>query len=158
MNNTRSHIISGLLAFVPYLLVSWAYMALTDGNANDFWTALGVLLIVRLFFGIIETFGSMLTWRVYGKKIMVDRNLQFLRAHEFPRRKYAHDGVSAYLLRIEGDPEYTAPLKAIAKEMRSILELCEDIGILVGMRMHSAAEAALDIYSPKAEAPVLGTS
>ena len=154
MNDARSQIITALLAFVPYLLVSWGYTTLTNGNAKDFWVALGVLLLVRLFFGIIETLGAVLSWRVYGKKLMVKKHLEFLRTHNFPRRTYAHDNISAYLLRIEDGPEYSAPLKTTAKEMRSVLELCEGFGILLGMRMHSAAEAALDVYSPRSEAPV----
>lgn len=65
MNDTRSQIILTLFAWVPYVLVSWGYAKLSDGS---FWSALGVLVAVRLFFGAIETLGSVLAWRLYGKK------------------------------------------------------------------------------------------
>jgi len=158
MNDARSRIITALLAFVPYLLVSWGYMALVNGNSKDFWAALGVLVGVRFFFSIIETLGSILAWRLHGRTLMIKKHLEFLRAHKFPPRKYAHDGVLAYLSRIEDEPEYSAALRATAREMRSVLELCDDIGILVGMRMISSAEAALEQYSPRSSAPVFGAN
>jgi hypothetical protein len=158
MNDARSRIIVALFALVPYALVAWAYMALTNGNANDFWRAFGVLFAVRVFFSIIETLGGVLAWHLYSKRVVVGKHVEFLRAHGFPKRKYSHDDFLAYLVRIEDDPEQPASLRAAAREMHSMLATCEGMGILLGMRMHSASEAALEIYSPKAQAPAYGTS
>jgi hypothetical protein len=155
MNDTRSRIIISLFAFVPYLLVSWGYMALVDGGASQFWSAFGVLVAARLFFSVIETLGSVLSWRLYGKKLMVNKFHEFLRANNFPKRTYAHDDFLNYLARIEDGP-FPPSVKASAKEIYFLLSTFESMGILLGMRMHSATEAALDAYSPKSEAPVFG--
>lgn len=157
MNDTRSRIIMSLFSFVPYLLVSWAYMALVDGGASQIWTAFGVLVAVRLFFSVIETLGSVLSWRLYGKQVMVNKFLQLLRVNNFPKRHYAHDDLLNYLARIEDGP-YPTSLKASAKEIELLLSTFESMGILLGMRMYSASEAALDAYSPKSEAPIFGAN
>jgi hypothetical protein len=156
MNDTRTYIIMFLFALVPYALVAWGYMALMDGQANDFWAAFGILLGVRLFFSTIETLGSVLAWRLYGKRLMVGKHLEFLRARSFPKRKFSEEDCLGYLSSIEDDPDQPASLRAAAKEMHWALATCEEVGIIVGMRMHSAAEAALEVYSPKAQAPAYG--
>jgi hypothetical protein len=158
MNDARSQLITASFAWVPYALVPLVYVAVTEGGPKEFWAALGLLLVVRLFFYIIETLGGVLSWWVYGKKRMIGMQLQFLRVHNFPRRKFSHDSFSAYMFRIEEDEDSPAALKALAKESTRTLELFDNLGILLGMRMHSAAEAALEAYSPKAQAPVFGAS
>lgn len=158
MNDTRSRIIMSLFAFVPYLLVSWAYMAVVNGDSGDFWKALGLLVAVRFFFSVIETLGTVISWRLYGKRFMVNKFVELLRANNFPKRKYAHDDFLNYLARIEDDPSCPATVKASAKEIYFLLSTFESMGILLGMRMHSASDAALDVYSPKAEAPIYGAS
>ena len=153
MNNPQ--IIMSLFAWVPYVLVSWGYSKLTH---DSFWLALGVLLVIRIFFSIIETLGSVLTWRLYGRAKMVEINLSTLRNNNFPKRQYAHDDFGSYLSRIENDYEknYPEQLKAVARQWDQTLVQSESFGILLGMRMHAAAEEALNIYSPKAEAPIFG--
>ena len=153
MNDTRSHIIMVLFAWIPYVFVSWGYAKLTG---SGFWPTLGVLFAVRFFFGVIETLGSILAWRVYGKQKMIERNLSLLRANNFPKRQYAHDDFQNYLGRIEGDEAYSQQLKIAAKQWYQVLAFFETSGILLGMRMHAAANDALDIYSPKREAPAFG--
>lgn len=146
-----------LFGFVPYFLVSWGYMALVDGGADQFWSAFGVLVAARLFFSFIETLGSVLSWRLYGKKLMVSKFYEFLRMNSFPKRKYAHDDFLNYLARIDDGP-YPASVKTAAKEIYFVLSTFESMGILLGMRIHSATEAALDAYSPKSEAPTFGAN
>jgi hypothetical protein len=48
-----------------------------------------------------------------------------------------------------------ATFRSTAREERKAFE---NMGILVGMRMHAAADAALDIYSPKIEGPAFGAT
>jgi hypothetical protein len=155
MKDARANIIIALFSFVPYLLVSWAYMEAVDGESKQFWGAFGVLIAVRLFFSVIEMLGGILSWRLYGKKLMVNKFLGLLRANNFPKREYQHDNFLAYLGRIE-DGSYADSVKTTAKEIYFLLSVFEDMGILLGMRMHSASEAALETYSPKAEAPIWG--
>lgn len=157
MNDTRSRIVMSLFAFVPYLLVSWAYTALVDGDAGDFGIAFALLVGARLFFSLIETLGSVISWRLYGKSFMVNKFLELLRANNFPKREYSHDDFLSYLSRIQDGP-YAASLKGSAREIYFLLSTFESIGILLGARMHSATEAALDEYSPKSEARIFGAN
>lgn len=140
---------------MPYVLVSWAYAKLSDGS---FWAALGVLLGIRLFFGAIETLANILAWRVYGRKKAIEANLAMLRASGFPRRTHSHDDFLNYLSRIEDDESCSRDVKIAAKQWYHTLALFENMGILVGARMHAAADSALDIYSPHNEAPVFGAT
>ena len=155
MNDTRSEIILALFAWVPYVLVSWGYANFSEGS---FWSALGVLLAVRVFFGIIETLGRVIAWRFYGKKKMIERNLNLLHTNNFPKRQYAHDDFLSYLSRIEDDDTCPQEIKIAARQWEQVLALFESFGILPGMRMHAAADEALNIYSPKHDAPIFGTT
>jgi hypothetical protein len=155
MKNARVSTIIALFSFVPYLLVSWAYMALANGGSKQFWGAFGVLIVIRLFFSVIETLGSTLSWHLYGKKLMVDKFLGLLQENNFPKREYQHDDFLGYMARIEDGP-YANSVKTSAKEIYLLLSTYESMGSLLGMRMHAASEAALEIYSPKAEAPIWG--
>lgn len=151
MKNMPSAITIFQFSFVPYVLISWGYTEFTHGNLEVFWSVLGILLLVRLF----ETFGSVLSWRLYGKKIIVNEYLELLRADNFPKRECMHDDLSNYLLRIENPySEYPTALKADAKKLMRALEVTRIFGIFAYMRVNSAAETALDIYSPRSEAPV----
>lgn len=155
MNDTRSQIIMALSAWVPYVLVSWGYAVVSD---SSFWFALGVILAIRLFFSVIETLGSILTWRLYGRKKAIEKNLSMLRANDFPKRQYAHDDFLNYLSRIEDDATSPEQLKMAARQWEQALAFFESSGILLGMRMHAAADEALNIYSPKHEAPSFGAA
>jgi hypothetical protein len=156
MNDTRSRIVLAMYSLVPYALVSWAYMALVDRSTTEFWSAFGVLIAARTFFSIIEGLGGILSWRLYGKQVTVQKFLHFLRSNDFPKREYAHDDFLNYLARIEDEPEYSTSAKAAAKEIHVLLAAYESTGILVGARMHAASDAALDLYSPKSIAPIFG--
>lgn len=152
MNNINPQLITAGFSLVPYLLVSWGYAELTDGNSKTFWTAFGVLVGVRLFFSVIETLGSILSWRLHGKKLMVQKMLEALRSNEFPKRFYSHDDILGYLARIEDEEKISPSVKSAAKQLEFVLATFENLGILAGARMYSAAEAALEIYSPRSAA------
>lgn len=149
MNNVKPQLIAFGFSLVPYLLVSWGYTELTDGDTKTFWIALGTLFGFRLFFSIIETFGGILTWRLYGKKFMVERALEVFRSNKFPMREYRHDELGNYLARIEDNDEVSPSVKRAAKDIETMLTIFENQGILVSARMYSATEIALDLYSPK---------
>lgn len=149
----KSAIIVSAFAAVPYLLVAWGYTALVDGGAIAFWIGLAVLLGARLFFALVETVGSILAWRLHGRRIMVEKFLFVLRTKNFPRRYYDHDDFTNYLDRVENDDALSPSLRRDAKEWYKFLGIFEDLGILIGARMHSATEIALETYSPRANAP-----
>ena len=155
MNNTTPQLIVAGFAFVPYLFVSWGYAEVTGGGTKAFWIAFVILLGVRLFFSIIETIGSVLSWRLYSRKFMVQRMLEVLRANKFPKRFYAHDDILNYLARIEDSEEISPSVKSSAKQLEFMLGTFENLGILAGARMYSAVEAALEAYSPRSAAKEL---
>ena len=154
MNDFRFRLIVILLPSIPYFLVSWGYMAYVDGGAKQFLGALGVLIALRTFFDVIEKLGGVLSWRVYGKKVTANKFAEMLCANKFPKREYSHHDFSTYLHQLEEGPSEES-VKTSAKQLKFILEFCEEEGILLRMRMHVALDAALDIYSPRAEAPIL---
>ena len=153
MLETRTHLVLMALAIVPYAAVAWVYMSLVNGGAGDFWIALGVVIGVRLCFAVIEGLGAALSWRLYTKKVLVQKFIDHMRLRQLPKRKFAEEGFTEYVSRLEDDPKQPDSVKRVATEFRMGLEIWETSGIFTGMRMHAAAEAAFDAYSPKAEAP-----
>ncbi len=152
MKFDKSAVILSVCVWAPYLLVSWLYAKLSDG---DFWDALLFLLAARLFFGVIETIGGFIAWHLHGKQKMIGFNLNLLIGNQFPKRTYEHDDASSYLYRISEDDSYSQQTRMAAKQWEHMLTFYEISGVILGMRMHSAADAALDIYSPKNEAKQL---
>lgn len=151
-NATVNATIVFAFSMVPYLLVSWGYTAFTDGDAKTFWTALGILLGARLFFSLIEAFGHILLWHLYGKGVAVKRAVEFLRANKFPMREYEHDDFANYLCRIQEFDEYPQSVKSSAKEIERELALLEKITVWPATRMWSAWDVALNIYAPRERA------
>ncbi len=156
MNDFKSGAILFFFSWVPYLLVAGGYSQFVHGDMRAFWPALGTLVAVRFFFIVIEWLGGILTWRLYGKRRVVAKFLEFLRANNYPKRFYHHDNFLAYLTRIQDDRSFLEPLRMSARQTERELELFEEMGMLLGMRMHSASEAALEIHSPRGEAKHIG--
>lgn len=137
------------ISSVPYLLVAWGYVALSGGGLGTFWTALASLIGARLFFAVIEFLGGVLVWRLWGRKVMVDKIFRWLSAGQFPMRYYEHDDFLNYLERVRQDHASSVELKYAARAIEGFLEVAEGSGVLVGMRAHSASEIALERYSPR---------
>jgi hypothetical protein len=76
----------------------------------------------------------------------------FLKASEYPPRKYSHDNLGNYLVRIQDDPECSATLSRSAVDIEHMLAMIEQLGISVGARAHSTFEAALEVYAPPSQA------
>lgn len=108
-----------------------------------------MLVGVRLFFSIIESIGSVLCWRLYGRKIAVGNALTFLKANEFPARNDMQDDFLGYIARIQDDPQYSEKLRKAATDIERMLLLIEQLGIVVGSRAHSTFDAALARYARK---------
>ena len=141
-----------MFAAVPYVLVTWGYVKLTDGDANAFWIALGLLLGIRFFFYIIETLGDVLCWRLYQRRIAVDNAITFFRSNGYPQREYQHDDIGNNLARIQDDHRYLPLLRNSAGALERTLTFIEGLGILVGARTWATFNAALDSYAPRSKA------
>ena len=148
MNNDHN-IVTFIFALIPYIFATWIYTELTSGDWETFFIALGVLLAVRLFFSAIETLGSVLTWRLYGKKLLVEKIMHIFQANHFPKREYKHEDVGNYVTRLREDNETPLLVKTASEQLEFLFVTYENLGVLAGARMYSAAEAALDAYSPK---------
>jgi len=157
-NNEKSAIITSGFTITLYFLIAWGYAAFVGGGVKVFLIGLGVLLGARLFFGLLEMIGGIIAWRCYGKRILVEKCLGMLRANRFPQRYYAHDDFCNYLARVEDDDDTSASLKRAAGEWYRMLGIIEESGTLRGARAHKATEIALEIYSPRANAPHLNSS
>jgi hypothetical protein len=149
----KSAIIVSAFAAVPCLLIAWAYTKCVGGDGKTFWTGLAVLLGARLFVALIEMLGSIIAWKLYSRRVVSEYILRVLRTNNFPRRYYDHDDFLNYIWRVENDDASPPSLKHAATAMHMLLAIFEDHGIVIGARVHSASEMALEIYSPRANAP-----
>jgi hypothetical protein len=149
----KSQLIGGAIALIPYLLIVWAYTAFISPETS-FWKALGVLVAVRVCFGVVEFAGSVLAWRVYGRRKAIDGFLRVFDEYKFPRaREYRHDEFGTYIHRIvDGAVETSSAVQQAARELDRAYNSWDDLGIFAGWRMHSASDAALDRYAPRSTA------
>jgi hypothetical protein len=154
----KRQVFAGWIAFTPYLLVAWGLAEFADDLS--FWLALAILLGVRAAFGVIEIFGGVLVWRLYGRSRTIDELVEFFRANKLPPRTYRSDGIGSYLARIEDplvdlvEPADVALARRV-RELQQMRQIHEHRGVLAGMRINSALEAALERYAPAVDAPEL---
>jgi hypothetical protein len=153
MRTMKHDLIVSAFTLTPYLLVACSFTALTDGEASTFWKALLVLFALRICFGLIDTLGGVLQWRLWGRNALVAHALNWFTARQFPQRKYAEDDLGNYLARIEQDPEQPHALRMAAAELDRMFLVYEEFGILVGVRFHDAYRVAFEQYAPSSRAP-----
>jgi hypothetical protein len=144
----RTQMFAGGLSVAVYLVVAWIGAKLFD---LQLWTVFVGLIVARAFFGLIEGAATFLNWRFAGRKSAVQGFLEVLRANNFPPRENEHDDFLGYLARLDSDYQPKPDYKRAAKELYTFLASTETRGILAGMRVHAASDAALDIYSPKSK-------
>jgi hypothetical protein len=145
----RSQAIAGLVSLVVYVAVAWAGARLFEVKL---WQALGVLLGWRAFFGVVESTAAFLNWRLFAKRATVKGFLEVLQSNKFPSRFNQSSDFLGYLSEIQTG-EYSEQLKGAAREFEKVLGAIESQGIIAGMRVHAASEAALEAYSPAASVP-----
>jgi hypothetical protein len=149
-SDERSKMIAGAISAIPYLAIAWAYSRYVANDNRFFWKALGVLFAVRAIYALIEMLGASLAYRLYGRRKMIDRTLQVLRANTFPKnRAMAHDDFDNYIYRIKDNDEYSPALRSLARDIEVAMSMIEGQGAVTGMRLRSAQNAALDIYAPR---------
>ena len=107
-----------------------------------------------MFFAVIEGIVGIVIWRRYLKAAVVHGFLRVLRDQKFPLRYYKHDDFLNYLARVADDERSSERVKWEARAMKSMLAMHENIGARQGARYHAASEIALELYSPRAHAPV----
>jgi hypothetical protein len=134
------------LSLAVYAAVAWLAAQILN---LQFWKAFGVLLAARAFFTLIEGVATFLNWRFAGRPAAVKGFLAVLRANNFPPRESTQDDFLGYIARLDSDYQPKPDYRRAAKELYTLLASTEAQGILAGMRMHAASDAALDLYSPK---------
>jgi hypothetical protein len=134
-------------AMVPYMAVAWAYTYFSEGGQPLFWRVLGSLLVVRIFFSIIESVGSYLAWRFFVRQQMVARLVGIFQANRFPAKQYSEDDFADYCARLfEDQPRKQLTYLEYAQEIQSFLLVQEKRGIIDGLRVHSVVDAAFSQY------------
>jgi hypothetical protein len=171
MLERRGYIVNKLCSLIPYLLVAWVLNEFV-GEGSYFWMILGIMLLIRLGFSIMEAIGGILAWRFYNRKVMVNRVVDFLKAHNFPPRRCAFDDFDAYLSRIDKFGQYPPKLDMYGKfipeespryysqelinEARNFEQRLLETpyhGLFEERRLNGAYNLALDIYAPRDLAP-----
>ena len=142
----RTLTVSGLVSVAVYIGVAWVGARFFGGSV---WLALGALLALRAFFGVVEATAAFLSWHLFAKRATVKGYLEVLRFDKFPPRFNQSSDFLDYLSDIQTG-EYSEQLKSTAREFEKVLGAIESQGIIAGMRAHAASEAALEAYSPKA--------
>ena len=142
-----------LASWVVYLMVALGISQFTE---ESMWVVLGIVIAARTFFALIDAAASVLSWRVFGKRCATQGFLRLLRENGFPQRRYEDDDVTNYLCRVENDRSVTQSLQRTAKE--TVTFILDDRSMMLQekwnkARMRSAADAALEIYSPRANTP-----
>lgn len=134
-----------VFSWLPYSAIAWLYMELVDGRARDFWIALGVLLVLRLFFSTIEALGGFLLWRMYGRRFVIRKTLAVFRTNGFPPRQPGED-VFTYLYRIQRAPDCPPLLRDRAQELELEVAKSAGKGQIHVRRITHAMQAALERY------------
>lgn len=144
----RAQMMASGLSLAVYAAIAWVGTQIFD---LKFWRVFGALIAARAFFSLIEGVATFLNWRLAGRPAAVEGFLAVLRTNNFPPRENAHDDFLGYLARLDSDYQPKPDYQRAAKELYTLLASIEAQGILAGMRMHAASDAALDLYSPKAK-------
>ena len=148
MNTGRDNLLLVLFSLVPYIFVAWAYSELV--NSDSMWIPFFVLIGARLFFGLIEFLGTIISWNLFSKNRMAEHFLGILRANKFPVRRMAHFDIGDYLVGTSDDDQNPVNIRMVAHSLYEALLAAEVRGIIEGRRIESAMSAALDAYSPRA--------
>jgi len=142
---------------VLYAAISWGISKIV---VVDFkWILLG-LLSARLAYAALEFVVEMLAWRIAGRSRKVERILSVLIKDKFPKRVYRQDKFRNYLWRIKDGSDYkngevTPEIKEAAADLRKAITMVDMLEGSIGtIRTLDAAERALEIYSPCADAPI----
>ena len=141
-------LITASIAFIPYLLLAWAASKLLSDTG--FWQALGWLLGLRLFFGVVEMIGGILAWRVYGRRVSSAIFAQALREGKFPQRYDIYADADEYFDQVVADQAQPVDMRVTAGTFIGSIKAYRSVGLLTGLRIGSAWESALEIHSPKA--------
>ena len=130
----------------------WVLSRLFDVS---FWRALAAWIAVALALGAFAAFYRFVAWRMGGKALATARILHMMREAQFPQRFSKGD---TYLYRIT-EPDYS--FSEETRVLAQLLELESDgfrgfttpRSFAHARRITSVCEAALEAYSPRANAP-----
>lgn len=146
------------LLMIPVVYALVALIVCAVDPRLSFWRALAGTLGIMVLMEFVDSLHQAILWRLGGKAAAVSEWLHFLRHNEFPtQRCYRHDGIGNYLCRIEDDGTLSPRLRMSAKEMATRLAVSKQSGMFRAMRVRLAAEAALDLHAPRANAPEYGS-
>lgn len=145
-----------LALFLPslalYVLVAWILTRVVD-HAVPVWAAFVALVVARMFFALLSMLADAISWRAYMRQHYIDKFVERFRSQHFPPRKYYNQSFETYLHDLKYDQATPPGLQIAVAEVSVSLEDADIMGYFKGRRLIAAGEAALDIYSPRAQAP-----
>jgi hypothetical protein len=139
------------LTLALYTLLVGIYVNQTHGTLGEFFGGLGLILTARFGFFILDSIGEILDWKLYSKAIQIDNFFSTMRECEFPGRVMAHHDVTCHLQLVIDNPDNHPDTRIAAMSIRTLLMNTSDF--LSWWRLTTAAEDALERYSPRIQAP-----
>lgn len=143
------------LGFVSPLLLNavlaWAFTAFTNGNSSTFWTTFFVLIGIRLFFALVDSIFSVLSFKLYRKKFVVQQLVNDFRRFEFPKREDLNEDWLMYLKRLQATESLPFTVRRTAAFLEGQFDLADKSGFLMGRQSEAAMEAAVNAWSTTRE-------
>ena len=142
------YIALGLMSpLLQNLILAWAFTAITDGNSSTFWTAFVVLIGIRIFFTVVDSLFSALSFTFYRKKFVVQQLVNDFRRFEFPKREDLNEDWLAYLKRLQEAESLPFTVRRTAAFLEGQYELADKSGFVMGRQSEAVMEAAVNAWS-----------
>jgi hypothetical protein len=129
------------------LILAWAFTAITNGNSSTFWTAFVTLIGIRLFFTVVDSLFSVLSFTFYRKKFVVQQLVNDFRRFEFPKREDLNEDWLAYLKRLQETESLPFTVRRTAAFLEGQCELADKSGFVMGRQSEAVMEAAVNAWS-----------
>lgn len=143
------------LGFISPLLlnavIAWAFTAITNGNSSTFWTVFLVLIGIRLFFAVVDSIFSALSFTLYKKKFVVQQLVNDFRRFGFPKREDLNEDWLMYLKRLQETESLPFTVRRTAAFLEGQFDLADKSGFLMGRQSEAAMEAAVNAWSTTPE-------
>lgn len=142
---------TSLVQVAVYSAASYLLNEIADGDG--FWTVFFVLLGIRMAYSLIESVSVWIAWVAWNRKETIDSAVAQMRAADMPLRHYPDEELDSYLANVEGNEARTYPQRATALAMNLTSKMADYLGFFHSLRLKSALESALRIYSPSWKTP-----
>ena len=141
----RERLVVATYSAIPDMAIAWLYTLVSDDGWPGFVTAIAVIWSIQLVIAVKAAIGSTITFRMYGKRRLVQLELAYFRKNHFPRAQ-VNEHAAAFLDRLTNSPDEPIAVRLAACSELARLHHFESRGVLASMRAHSALDEAVDSY------------